>query len=72
MVPATVVYVPPDVVALCHITDPTFPDSVIVGAGLFAQIVAVPVAVPATVARSTFTVAVKVAEGQTPFVTTAL
>ena len=52
-------------------TVPTFPDKVIVGAAPFAQIVAVPVAVPATVARSTFTVADNVAEGQTPFVTTA-
>ena len=70
--PVIFVKLPPEASELCHCTNPTFPDKVMVGAGLFAHIVAVPVAVPATVAKSTFTVAVIVADGHTPFVATAL
>ena len=75
VVPVVFVKVPPEVSELCHCTKPVLPVKLITGAVVLEHIVAVPeaiAAVPVTVARSTFTVAVIVAAAQTPFVTTAL
>ena len=73
--PVIFVKPPPVVAELCHCIVPVYPVKFITGAAVLAHIVAVPdaiAAVPVTVAKSTFTVAVIVAAAQTPFVTTAL
>ena len=76
MVPPIFVKVPPEVNELCHCINPVFPVKLMEGKdpGIVPlQKVDVPesVAVPATDVGFTFTVAVIVADGQTPLVTTA-